>query len=255
MVRLKNGVSKLLLPAAAAAGLLLAGVGNAGAAPVIEYSLDGGASFSTISPSTGSQTVGAYTITGLSVTATQSLTSSVLDLSFSSLTFSSPGESLLLEASDTGFTYDPATAYLNSAASTSVNESAGSSGGDTISMSAGSDSGNATYAFSTSAFPSPSTYTSPGSPSGGTYTPTFTTGQTATPSINSTGYSLSTLISAAILGSVGFNAYDSFGPTTSTAFITTPAGPALAIPATGWLSLVGGSAMFGGLAIRRRMKS
>ena len=254
MVRLKNGVSKLLLPAAAAAGLLLAGVGNAGAAPVIEFTLDG-AGPTAISANSGSQTFGTFTITGLNATATQSPTGSVLDLSFSSLTFSELGQSLILEASDTGFTYDPATAYLNSAASTSVNESAGSSGEDTISMSAGSDSGNATYDFASSASPSPSTYTSPSSTSGGTYTPTFTTGQAANPSINSTGYSLSTLISAAILGSVGFNAYDSFGPTTSTAFITTPAGPALAIPATGWLSLVGGSAMFGGLAIRRRMKS
>ena len=255
MVRLKNGVSKLLLPAAATAGLLLAGVGNAGAQPVIEFSFDG-AGLAPISADSGSQTVGSYTITGLSATETQGPAGSVLDLSFASLTTLAIGQTLILKASDTGFTYDPAAALLNSAASTSVNESAGSSGGDTIALLAGSDTGNALYAFPIATSPTPDNYTSPGPASGGTYTPSFTTGQTLNLSINSTGYSLSTSISLAIVGSVGFaSPFDSFGATSSSAFITAAAGPALSIPATGWLSLAGGTAMFGGLAIRRRMKS
>lgn len=247
MVRLKNGVSKLLLPAAAAAGLLLAGVGNAGAAPVIEFSLDG-AAFSTINP--GTTSFGTFTVTGLSATSIQGSADSSLDLSFSSLSFHTAGQSLILEASDTGFTFDPATANLNSAASTSIIASPGSSG-DAISDAAGSDAGNVTYIFTSSASPTPDPYTSPSSPSGGTYTPTFTTGQTASPSINGTGYSLSTSLTI----TSGFTSTDSFGTTSSTASITAPAGAALAIPATGWLSLAGGMAMFGGMAIRRRMKS
>ncbi len=247
MVRLKNGVSKSAILAAATAGMLLAGVGNASAAAVIEYSLNGG-TFTSIS--TGSSTGPTFTINGLNAATTAANPASLM-LSFTSLTFTAGGQSLVLQASDNGFTYDPAGAnYLTSAGSISVNEPAGSLGHDSFSVQAGSDAGNTNYTYTSSVTTSPATYTSPAATSGGTYSSNLGAGQLANPSINATGYSLTTSI--AITGT--FSISDTFGTTSSTASVIAAAPTALPVPTSGWLTLAGGVAMIGGMAVRRRLK-
>ncbi len=247
MVRLKNGFSKSAILAAATAGILLAGVGNTSAAVVIEYSFGGG-NFTPFP--TSSSTSLPFAITGLNA-ATTAANPASLTLSFTSLTFTAGEQSLVLQASDTGFTYDPAGAsYLTSAGSISVNEPAGSQGSDNFSVQAGSDAGNTNYTYTSSVTTSPTTYTSPGATSGGTYSSNLGTGQLANPSINGTGYSLTTSIAI----TNNFLNSDTFGTTFSTASVIAASPTALPVPTSGWLTLAGGVAMIGGMAIRRRLK-
>ena len=254
------------LSAGAVASMALFGAASAvQAQPIIQYSLNNGATFTDLVNPSAINTIvdgsiGAFTITSLSALSVNSNQIANLNLGMASISFAAnPGSTvnnvnILFQASDTGFTYDPVGVnFLESAGSATLLHVA-SSTGDSLSLKGGSDSGNNLFTFTTTSNPVGSPFVFAGSSSSGTESSNFGINPVANPNINSTGYSLSTT-----LDFTSFYVGDIYNNPSSTVTVSSSpgglsAGPA-PIPATGFLTLVGGIALAGGVAIRRRLKA
>ncbi len=252
------------LSAGAIASLALFGAASAvQAQPIIEYSLNNGATFtSLVNPSAINTivdgSIGAFTVTNLSALAVNNSSIANLNLGMASLSFAAtPGSNvsnvnILFQASATGFTYDPVGVnFLESAGSATLLHVANSTG-DSLWLKGGSDAGNSLFAFTTTSNPVGSPFVFAGSNSSGTESSNFGIDPVPNPSINTTGYSLSTT-----LDFTSFYVGDIYNNPSSTVTVansgTLAAGP-VPLPATGLLTMVGGIALAGGVAMRRRLK-
>ncbi len=252
------------LSAGAVASLALSGAVSAvQAQPVIEYSLNNGATFTSLANPSAINTIvdgsiGAFTVTSLSALAVNNSSLANLNLGMASISFAAtPGSTvsnvnILFQASATGFTYDPVGVnFLESAGSATLLHVA-SSTGDSLSLKGGSDTGNNLFTFTTTSNPVGSPFVFAGSTSSGTESSSFGIDPVPNPSINSTGYSLTTTLdfTSFYVGDI-YNNPSSTVTVSNTKPLSAGAAP---LPATGLLTLVGGIAMIGGVAIRRRLK-
>ena len=261
--------STSLLCASALASMAVVGAASAvqaQAAPVIEYSLNGGSTFTTLANPSGNSTIadgslGSFAITNLSALSVNSSSIANLNLGMSSISFAAtPGSTasnvnILFQASQNGFTFDPSGINSLEAAGSATLVHVASSTGDTLFVKGGSDAGNNLFTYTTTSNPSGNPFFFAGSPTSGTKSSSFGTDPILNPSINSTGYSLTSTLNftSFYVGDMYNNPSSTVTVSSSPAAIT--AGPAVPLPPSGLLTLVGGLALVGGVAIRRRMKA